>query len=441
MLFDSVIEGLGRSGDGLVRHEGQSFYIPGTLPGEKLRIRLTQEHGETHAECHEVLTISPERAVPPCNLFGDCGGCALQHMQPSAMMTWKIDLVRRGLHAASFTTLPEPKTFQAPPQTRRRMDFALQRVKGGVILGLHQRNGAPVDLTDCVILHPDILTLLPPLREILSQLGALTGCGGLKINLLDSGPDMTLQTPTPLSPSDKSKLAAFAKDYRVPRITWQPGTGQQGTGHQGGHGMETLVQWGKVVQYFANIPVSPPSGCFLQASKEAENAIIQAVLSGLPSLKRKDRIYELYAGCGTLTFPLAEKGQVRAWEGDAAALAALKTATCNTKAEGFLRDLNRQPLLPQDLKEARVLVLDPPYQGGGKQMPHIARSSITDVIYVSCNPQALTKDLALLQKAGFVVIDWTVIDQFLWSTGIESVISLSRDAKRVKKAALSRLSV
>ncbi|QDH14626.1 class I SAM-dependent RNA methyltransferase [Oecophyllibacter saccharovorans] len=417
-----TIRDIGREGDGIGQLEnGQVVFVPGTLPGEEVKLRLNDQE----TELLERLNDSPVRVEAGCSLAGICGGCVLQHMQDSALLDWKVARVEKALGQAGFQELPPPQRFQAAPHTRRRMDFALQRVEGGITLGLHARKGAPVDMTACLLLHPRLAALLPPLREVLGSLGALTGRGGLNVNLLDSGPDLTLETPAPLSSSDQAKLAAFAKEWDIPRISWRAGPGKP---------LETVAQWQPVHHQFSQTKVSPPAGAFMQATQEMEAMIAAAVIAGLPALNRKDRIFELYAGCGTLTFPLAQHGHVQAYEGHAGAIAALQAATHGTRVTGFSRDLNRQPLLPQDLKAARVVVLDPPHAGAGAQIAPLVRSEVRDVVYVSCNPQALETDLASLAQAGFEVLAWTVIDQFLWSAEVESVIVLSRDPKRIRKA-------
>lgn len=422
-----TVEQLGRSGDGMVRYEGRSYYIPGTLPGEQLHLRFHHESVELLGWDH----YAPERVVPPCSLAGRCGGCTLQHMEPTALLHWKAQHIERALTKSGFTDLPTPIMYQTPPHSRQRLDVALQRVPGGVILGLHERGGDPVDMTECPLIRPELFALLPPLRTCLASLGALTGRGALAINLLESGPDLTLETPAPLSGSDREKLAAFARAHHIPRITWRPAPGKM---------METAAQNGPVFHHFGGVKVTPPPASFLQASSEGEAAICKAVLAGLPPLNRKDRIIELYAGCGTLTFPLAQHGFVKAYEGDKAAISALRAATHGSRAEGAERDLNRQPLLPTELNQARVVVLDPPYAGTGKQLASLIRSTVQDIIYVSCSPAALEKELPALHKAGFALLSWHVIDQFLWSSDVEAVLTLSRDPKRIRKARKARQS-
>ncbi|QHI95698.1 class I SAM-dependent RNA methyltransferase [Aristophania vespae] len=416
-----VIERLGSSGDGACLIDGTLHYVPGVLPGEKVRLSF-----DGHIKSIlELQNASPDRATPSCSLFGLCGGCSLQHVSLPALLKWKTERIVAALKQVGFTNLPDAEQFQSQPKTRRRMDFALQRIDGGIILGLHQRAGNPVNMTECSLLHPDLFKLLDPLRECLAQIGALTGSGGLFVNLLDTGPDLLLEIPAQLSSSDKAKLADFARQANIARISWRSKLGDE---------PETIVQWKPVFHHFGSVKVAIPPGAFLQVSQDAENALVSAVLKGLPSFNKKDIAHELYAGNGTFSFALGERTRVFAYEGSKDAFEALKLASHGTRVEAHHRDLKRQPLLPQDLKTSRVVILDPPFVGAGKQMDFLAQSAVKDVIYVSCNPNILIKDLMPLQKSGFEVLQVSVIDQFLWSADTETVVTLTRDQKRLKKA-------
>jgi len=150
------------------------------------------------------------------------------------------------------------------------------------------------------------------------------------------------------------------------------------------------------------------------------------VLAGLPeTLPARARITELYAGCGTLTFALARRAKVQAWDGDPAALAALVAAARQAGLAGRIearpRDLARQPLGAAELAGSAAVVLDPPHAGAAAQMAGIAAARVPRVLYVSCNPAALSRDARPLAAAGYRAARVTLIDQFLWSARVESV--------------------
>ena len=120
-----------------------------------------------------------------------------------------------------------------------------------------------------------------------------------------------------------------------------------------------------------------------------------------------------------------------AYEGNADAHAALRSAIAGRRVEAIQRDLARQPLTAKELGHAAAIVLDPPFAGAAAQMPAIAASGVGRVIYVSCNPAALARDARILHDAGYTVHSATPVDQFLWSAAVESVCVFGR--ARVKR--------
>ena len=145
----------------------------------------------------------------------------------------------------------------------------------------------------------------------------------------------------------------------------------------------------------------------------------------LDALPAKGRIAELFAGCGTITFALAGRARVAAWEGDVASASALRTAANKAglagRVEVMQRDLARQPLQAKELSSFAAVVLDPPFAGAASQSIQIAAAKVPVVIYVGCNPATLSRDARLLCQAGYLLKVATPIDQFLWSARLESV--------------------
>lgn len=410
-----TIEALGAAGDGVATApDGARLFLPGVLPGEVVR-----------PEGPVVLSPSPERVAPPCPHFGPCGGCVLQHWDIPPYATWKRDRLAEALARAGFEDAPVAETRVTPPATRRRADLALRRrPDGSVVLGFHGRgSGAVEDLSTCHVLDPALVALFEPLRALLRGLQCFRREGSAVLNLLDTGPDLLLRLDGAPGVQERAALAAFAAARGIPRIA--------GAGLKGG-ATETLAQLGSVGIAFAGVSVAPPPGAFLQATPQGEAAIVAAVLEGLPKLTGKARIAELHAGLGTLSFPLAERARVAAFEGAPEAVAALDAAA--RKAGGRVtatrRDLARQPLSLKELESFAALVLDPPFAGAAEQMPALARSALQRIIYVSCNPMALARDGKMLHAAGWRVAQATPIDQFLWSAQLEAVVVFERPRMR-----------
>ncbi len=413
------IERIGVEGDGVAHLPGGTpLYVPFTLPGEVVSAHPTQPRGDGwHAIAGIIENPAEARVDPPCRHFGRCGGCVLQHWRDTEYRAWKSGLLAHALRQAGFTP-PDPLPLvPGLPGERRRIDFAIRRAGGRIILGLHeQRSSDVVDLTDCLVLHPALMALMTPLRALLQSQRAVQREGSVIINLLDSGPDMLLRTDAALAVEDRSALTAFANAHGLPRISHARGSDTP----------ETVALLRPPTTTLSGTTIRPPPGVFLQATAEGEQAIIAAVLQGLPTkTTSKTRIAELYAGCGTLTFALAGRLRVVTFEGDATTLAALRQAINQGglagRIEPFQRDLARQPISAKELSSFAAVVLDPPHNGAAAQIAQIAAAGVPTVIYVSCNPATLARDGRMLLTAGYQLAAATAIDQFLWSARLESV--------------------
>ncbi len=347
-----------------------------------------------------------------CPHYKACGGCT--------DLSDKADILPAALRRAGFDA-PEAMLNRSGLFERRRMDLAFRRAADGVVLGLHRHRGHDiVDLRECRVLHPDLTRLLPGLRDLLGRSDMLRKQGRLIANLTLTGADILLRTDAAASRADRARSASIALDLPIARISHAIGNSAP----------ETLAQHRLPELRFAGHGVVPPPGAFLQATLGGEAAIRHAVLAGLPkTTSRKPRIAELYAGCGTLTFALAENAVTDAYEGDAAAHAALHAACRGAMLTGRItphrRDLARQPLMPDELARVTCLVLDPPEAGAPAQMAQIAaalpRQRPSRVIYVSCGPEALARDAATLRRAGYGLGAATAIDQFIGTPRVESV--------------------
>ena len=210
---DIRIERIGSEGDGVAHlPDGTPLYMPFTLPGERVSAHPVQPRADGwHAVAGRIDDPSEARVEPPCGHFGRCGGCVLQHWRDADYRTWKAGLLSHALRQAGFTP-PDPIAFvPGLPGERRRVDFAVRRAGGRIILGLHeQRSSDVVDLTDCLVLHPALMGLMPKLRTLLLGLRAVQREASVVINLLDSGPDLLLRTDAALTLEDRIALTEFA---------------------------------------------------------------------------------------------------------------------------------------------------------------------------------------------------------------------------------------
>lgn len=417
---DLRIARIGADGDGTATAaDGTPIYVPFTLPGERVLARVRGRRGIAEA----VVAPSPARVAPPCPHFGACGGCKLQHWRAADYLAWKVSLLDAALRRAGFASPLLRPVVQSTPASRRRIDLAFSRTGGTVTLGLHRARSAEViAITGCTILDPVIEALIAPLGAVLGRTRFLGREGTAVINLLDDGPDLMLTSDHEPDAADRMRLTEFARVHGVVRIAWARRHGAP----------EPLCTLRRPVITFGGVQVTPRPGAFLQATADGERAIVDAVCAGLPErFGPRDRIVELYAGCGTLTFPLARHARVVAYEGDRDAEAALRAAVGNNGLAGRIavsrRDLARQPLASSEFTGAAAVVLDPPHAGATAQMAALAAAQPRRIIYVSCNPGALARDARLLGERGYGLVAATPIDQFLFSARLESVSVFARD--------------
>jgi 23S rRNA (uracil1939-C5)-methyltransferase len=174
--------------------------------------------------------------------------------------------------------------------------------------------------------------------------------------------------------------------------------------------------------------VVPPAG-FVQAVQASEEIMRELVTA---SLDRPKRVADLFCGLGTFTFALARHGRVLALDSDAAAIAALTAAARHAQGlkpiEARVRDLFREPLSARELEPFDTVVIDPPRAGAHRQAQALARSNVSTVIAVSCDPGTLARDAAIIADGGYAVESVTPIDQFVFSAHVEAIAVLRRTA-------------
>lgn len=413
---EGTVARIGGQGDGVMDTAAGRLYVPFTVPGDVALVRIGKPRADGFAaELRVLQQPGPDRAEPPCPHFFACGGCALQHLGDAAYAAWKRDQVVRALARHGFTDPPVAPLVRTQPGRRRRADIVLRRLAKGVLAGLHERESRRiVDIAACPVLRPELVALLPPLRAALAPLLGVGEGLDAKLTMTETGIDATLVGRLGLGGRARAALAGFASEQDLARLAVQdPASGF----------VDPIAVRRAPVVRFGGVAVENPPAAFLQASTEAEAAMTAEALSAVAGARR---VVDLYAGCGTFTFPMAEAGApVRAFDGDAAAIGALQAAARRAGMEGRVtaetRDLARRPLSAAELKGADAVVFDPPRAGAKEQAAEIAAAAVPVAVGVSCYPASFARDARILADAGFRLERVVPIDQFLWSPHAELV--------------------
>lgn len=409
-LVELTIETLGGQGDGIARRDGETVFVPFTVPGDRVRARLgARRQGGVEARAVEWLKRGPGHAEPVCRHFARCGGCALQHLDPETYRAAKLT----GLHAALARVGIDPAIVE-PLRTvalgRRRAGLGLRRsrdARAPAIVGFRERSShSVVDLRDCAVLEPALWALIAPLRGLAAAVLPPGGAAEANLTRTDSGVDMLIEASDAPSLAALEAMAGFAGEYDLARLIWRV------------RGVDTpVVERRPVRMAFSGTTVPFPPGGFLQASAEAEALLVAEIAAALGAARPA---LDLYAGLGTFTFALAKGGPVHAVDGDAAAVAAL-TAAGAPGVTAERRNLDRDPLPPETLSRYAAAVFDPPRAGALRQAAALAASTIPTIAAVSCSPSTFARDAARLIAGGYRLDRITPVDQFVWTPHLELV--------------------
>lgn len=402
------IKSFGAQGDGLTEAP-QSRHIPFTLPGES--VSLYKDPPETSHDI-DVVEKSPERVEAPCPHFGECGGCRLQHLSQKLYRSFKKDKITAALKrvGVSDSLVEDPLLFE---KGRRRATLQFFWHKGKCELGFFQRGSHRLcDLKTCLVLEPELVNLIKPLKEFLKTLFSSRATGSLMVLKSEAGVDIDLSTKAPLDRDlfFYESLQDFVQNYRVARFCVNG---------------EVILCHETPFVLFNGVKVKASARHFLQANQEAEKemaSILQnEVRKAFPN--SPPRFADLFAGRGLFSFALKDDVRfVTAYEMDSQAIQAFTEAAkpfSNMAVEK--RNLFANPLSKEDLASFDGVILDPPRDGAMAQSRCLAESAVPFICYVSCKPETFARDAKILLQGGYCLNIVKPIDQFHWSHHCELI--------------------
>ena len=391
------IDAMGRRGEGLAGAGQQRLFIAGALPGEEV---LADGDG-AQLSLTSVLRASPERIDPLCSHYGRCGGCQLQHWQDAPYRAWKAAQVSEAL-AARGLIHPAPDCVDAHGAGRRRVSLHARQASGKVTAGyMAARSHALIDISKCPILEP----VLGPAFDIARAMAAQLGDCDVALSATLTGLDASVRAERGAVKARQAELPQLIHDLGLARLSVN------------GEIIATAVS-PRVMLGRAEV-VIPPGG-FLQATALGEATLARFVLDAVGKAKS---VADLFCGIGPFSFRLAESARVAAFDSDRGAIAALNDAVRSTAGlkpiTASVRDLFREPLVPNEMKDFDAVVFDPPRAGAEAQARQLARSQVRTVVAVACDAQSFARDAALLTAGGYALKRLVTVDQFKWSSHVE----------------------
>lgn len=407
--IDITVESLGGLGDGIASAGGRPVFIPKSVPGDRLRVRIVHEnqHG-LQGEIAEILTPGPQRQDPPCEYFSQCGGCTLQQLEAQHYEVFKTRMLHGALDQAGFP-LPQAEVLFLPAATRRRVTFQVRQEAPMALSFFALRSRRHVAIEHCLILRPELEALMAALNRELPALPFAPQITQAGLTLADSGIDLVLglkgSGPFPASLPD-----ALCQRLGVSRISLRAEEGEA----------RVVAQAAPVEMHLGPYRVALVPDAFLQATAEGQAALTALVQEGVGGMAS---VADLFCGIGTYSFPLSQHARVHAYESSPTMIAAVKRAAHDNGLALACeqRDLFKHPLSPAELDGFAAVVMNPPRVGAKAQAEQLAQSSVSRVVMVSCNTATFARDARILKQAGFVLTAARGIDQFVWSPYLEIV--------------------
>jgi 23S rRNA (uracil1939-C5)-methyltransferase len=406
----------------LTRLEGKAVFVPLTLPGEQARIHVVEEkRGYATAEIEELVAAVPERIVPACRHFGACGGCNYQHADYATQLRFKQAILRETLERSGIRATETIDVLAAEPWAyRNRIRLAFDAAGNPGYRG--RRSHAVVPVNECPIAAPllvnSALTFADIARKIEPRLHPA------EISLFCNADESALLATVFLTQAGKLRFDNLARAFseRIPNLR---GMAFLVAGRKDQQ-QRTVARLGasSLTYRAAGFEYRVDHGSFFQVNRRLVDALVHRVTYGLSG----KLAWDLYAGVGLIARRLAESfTRVVAVEFAPTAIPALQANLTGTRAETIntetLAFLRRQTKGEQP----DLIVVDPPRTGlGAVTTTHLARLAPPVIVYVSCDPATLARDLRALSSSGYTIESIVLADLFPQTFHMETVVRLRR---------------
>ncbi|MBD7965157.1 23S rRNA (uracil(1939)-C(5))-methyltransferase RlmD [Fictibacillus norfolkensis] len=444
--YEVDIVDLTHEGAGVARVNGFTLFVPNTLPGERAKIKVIGvKKGFGFGRLEELIEESPERVDPPCPIYKWCGGCQLQHLSYEGQLEYKRKLVEDVLtRIGKLEDVPVLSTLgmgEEPWRYRNKAQVPVGERNGRIITGFYQkRSHEIVEMDSCIITggtNDDAVQAVKEivnqynisayneekhkgiLRHIIARYGKTTG--DLMIVLVTNGQELPqrkkiVEDIHNALPEIKS-IVQNVNSKRTNVI----------------FGEETRVLWGAeyIYDFIGDIKFAISARSFYQINPDQTKVLYDQALQ-YAELNGDETVIDAYCGIGTISLFLAQKAKkVYGVEIVPEAIEdARRNAELNNihnaefavgKSEDVIPEWKKQGVTPD------VIVVDPPRKGCDEELlKTIIEMKPKRVVYVSCNPATLARDLRILADGGFKTVEVQPVDMFPQTTHVEAVAKLER---------------
>ena len=417
--------------------QGKVIFVEGALPKERVSFVSFRKKAKWEAaHLTAVYKESSFRVKPKCTYFGLCGGCSMQHLEPTAQVAMKQRILEDNLKHIGKV---KPETMLRPIHGptwgyRYRARISVRNVpkKGGVLVGFHEKKSSFItDMKSCEVLPAHVSAMLVPLRHLIASLSIIDHLPQIEL-AIGQGEDvkitaMVLRIMAPLSADDEVKLKAFADQYQV---QWWLQTSGPDSAYQF-YPSDSNLHYA-LPEFGVKMPFKPTD--FTQVNHQINRVLVTRALRLLDA-QATDRVADLFCGLGNFTLPIAT--QAREVVGIEGSATLTERALENARVNGLA---GKTSFYSRNLFEAKMddfialgkfdrLLIDPPRDGALAVCEALVGLAAVRpemlprrIVYVSCNPSTLARDAAVLVNGGpYVLRQAGVINMFPHTSHVESM--------------------
>ncbi len=428
------IDTLAFGGNGVCRVNGKVCFVPFSCPGDEVRLAVTSEkRSYCTARIVELIVPSPFRVVPPCPVFGRCGGCSWQHIGYDQQLAAKQKILietlwRSGRVAAGCVkpVIPSPAQYGY----RSRVQFKLHGPADNLRIGFFRNNTHQVEDVGpgCAISQPVVNSALAALREVLVSCPDVSAIPQISIDSAEDG----VVAIVSYTGRDTSAVASFLRERRADL------TPLTGIYLQKGHKPLLKLYGNDQLSYSLPAASEDAKGCrlayqpggFSQVNRQQNRAMLEIVRQ-MACFQGTEQVLDLYCGNGNFSLPIAAEvatiSGIEEYAGSIAAAEANRSANDITNADFICADVVAGLIqLAAAGRSFDTVILDPPRSGAADAIPELCRLSPDRIIYISCDPSTLARDCGLLSAGGYQVLDCFPLDMFPQTYHLESVTLLQK---------------
>ncbi|MGG7621300.1 23S rRNA (uracil(1939)-C(5))-methyltransferase RlmD [Bacillus coreaensis] len=441
--IEVVFEDLTHDGAGVAKVEGYPLFVKNALPGEKAKIKVIKVNkGYGFGRLEEILEQSPYRVDAPCPIYKECGGCQLQHLSYEGQLLAKEKQVRDVL--TRIGKLENVKVhpvlgMSEPWRYRNKAQVPVGEREGGLIAGFYQqRSHEIIDMEACMIQQEKNDEVVQAVKRICTKYGVTAyneqrHKGTLRHIMARHGQVtkevmVVLVTRTSELPNKEKIVKEIVESVEGVKSIIQNVNSKKTNVILGD---ETRVLWGEEVIYdlIGNVKFAISSRSFYQVNPEQTKVLYDQALT-YAELSGQETVIDAYCGIGTISLFLAQKAQkVYGVEIVPEAIAdANRNADLNGIDNVEFAVGEAEVVIPNWYKEgivADVLVVDPPRKGcDDALLQTIIEMKPKKVVYVSCNPATLARDLRVLEDGGYRTVEVQPVDMFPHTTHCEAVAKI-----------------